>query len=232
MTVGCYVCKKPFKIDCVGVSKSDARRIHTGSGVHWFCNPCEGLGNDLLSLKTEIARLRDEIKDLKDATAASKSPQLSFVDTERIISEISDREGRKCNVLVYSCTESPNLNKNELLTSDMIAVKEMFVGMGVDEAVVGVQRLGRFDAGLPSRCRPLKVQLQSASSVTAVTKNSAKLKSSTKWAGISIGRDRTKMQRDHYNHVRGELRHRVENGEANLRIKYVNNIPTIVSSVN
>lgn len=46
--------------------------------------------------------------------------------------------------------------------------------------------------------------------------------------GIYIYNDQTKMQRNYYLSIKEKLKERTERGETDIRIKYVNNIPTII----
>ena len=97
-----------------------------------------------------------------------------------------------------------------------------------------VSRLGKFDSTPNKRSRPIKVVFSSEANVISTLKKlkKLKLKSIQKFAKISIFRDRTPMQIKIYNDVKTELNNRLQNGESNLKIKFIKGIPNIISSLN
>lgn len=230
-SVKCAVCKKPFKIDCVDISNSEARKINSGSGLSWSCSSCALIGNDLNSLKAVIVSLQDEIKTLKEAiNTPSVAPSLSLLDTEKIIQEVSERERRKTNLMVYGRSESSCKSNADQIALDLSFLKDMFNGVEFKETNFKVQRLGRFDISVPNRCRPIKVQFSEESAVSTLLKVTNRIRSFDKWKNLSFSRDQTPMQRDIYRNARAQLQDRLNGGERNLRIKYKNGIPNIVST--
>ena len=76
------------------------------------------------------------------------------------------------------------------------------------------------------KCRPLLIKLRNSEDVDIVYKNKDKFKN------IDIRKDKTKKQRDAFKNAAHELNERVKNGEKNLVIKLVNNIPAVLENVN
>lgn len=230
--VNCAICKKSYKIECVDISSAEARKIHSNVGLTWSCTSCSQLGNDLNGLKAAIVVLQDEIKTLKTAVAlAPSTTRLPLLETERIIQEIADRDNRKTNVIVYGMSESCK-SSNEQSAADKVALSELFSVIGVTDPPTNPQRLGKFDPTQRDRVRPIKVQLSSASSVLSAIKNSSKIRGVVGWNNVRISRDQTLMQRDLYREIRREMQDRLDRGESNLKIKYKNGVPHIVSSEN
>ena len=133
--------------------------------------------------------------------------------------------------MFYGCLENHSLTKDQLIEKDTVMVKNILAVIDVNCALIKISRIGRFDKtrALP---RPIKVQLPSADEVVKVTKNAKKIQTNDKWKHVSISRDRTKIQIDYYKSIKQELDTRIANGETNLVIKYSNNIPKIVNSLN
>lgn len=232
-TVNCCVCGKVFNISCVDVSAAEARKIHANSGLTWSCEGCSRLGSDLNGLKKAIVSLQEEIKILKNKLdIAPPQSSLSAIDMERVIGEISDRERRKCNVIVFGCKETAAESNREQNQYDQQMVKEILSTLGVRDVEPKSIRLGKYDVTKVDSCRPIKVTLPSELTVFTILRSANALKSSTKFAGLFISRDKTPFQLKMHNDARQELKRRRDNGESNLKIKYSNGIPGIVSSLN
>lgn len=94
-------------------------------------------------------------------------------------------------------------------------------------------RLGKYDVNR-SRPRPIKIHfkdeqqakkiLQTVRTKTAQIQNDRQLKN----VGVSI--DRTPLQLSYLQSVKNDLRQRINNGEDNIRIKFIQGVPQIVKS--
>lgn len=234
--IDCCICKKRYRIDCVKVSPSEARKIHLNTGFSWTCKNCLQFGNDLNSVKSIIVSLQDEIKSLKqsllDFQSTSSNPP-SLLDTEKVIQEIADRDRRKVNLMVYGSKESCESKTNkDQISLDVNLANNICSTLGVNDPTVKVFRLGKFDPTNSNRRRPIKISFASESVVNNILRNVDKLKSNPVFASLSFSRDRTPMQIKIYKDVRTELTNRLNSGESNLRIKYNRGIPSIISSLN
>ncbi|KAJ3661930.1 hypothetical protein Zmor_006303 [Zophobas morio] len=232
--VNCCICSKSYKIDCVDVTNTEARKIHQKSGLSWTCKMCAQLGNDINGLKAAIVALQDEIKILKTQVSTPvQSTTFSLIETEKIVNEVSERERRKNNVIIYGCTEGKCKTNAEQLNVDTVFVKDMLSSLGINDTDnLKISRLGKFDATKDDRRRPIRVTLHSENSVMLVLRASKQLKTSNNWKNIYLSKDRTPMQLEIHRNIRNELHQRLANGESNLRINYKNGIPNIVSSLN
>ena len=87
-------------------------------------------------------------------------------------------------------------------------------------------RLGRHN---PSNSRPIpiKVVLEKERDVINIIRNSGKLKSIEQYQNISVSYDRTPRQLAQYKQVRQELLERIDKGENNIKLRYVNGVPKI-----
>ena len=66
-SVNCSVCDKPFKLECVGISSTEARQIHHKFGLTWTCKQCIQVSSDINSLRRVIIDLQNKIKMLKSS---------------------------------------------------------------------------------------------------------------------------------------------------------------------
>lgn len=232
--VVCKLCKKNFKIGCVDISNAEARKIHSGaSGLSWCCSSCLDVGNDLDSLKAIIIGLQEEIRTLKSSLQRPAiSSSASLIDLESVVQEVAERERRKCNVIVYGFKESTCKSNAEQIDMDSVETEELLLRTGVKDANVQLTRLGKFDPSNTTRCRPLRIGFSSDSHVASFLRMTGALKEMDRWKQFAFSRDRTVMQRKLYNEVRQELTERLSKGDTNLKIKYKNGIPGIVSSKN
>lgn len=228
--IKCCVCGNAYLIDCVSVSSAAARHINSDPSVSWTCPSCKNIGSDMNGLKSVILQLQQEISDLKKSIKASAAPMLTLMDTEKIVQEVANRERRKCNIILYRVPEMRNVDKKQQTDHDGNLAKAVSSFLGVSETgEFHTSRLGRYDPSRQNPARPIKVRLSSESAVIAVLRNCHRLKES-EWSHISVSRDQTPMQSELYKQIRVELRRRIEDGETNLRIKYKNGIPAIISS--
>ncbi|KAK9694507.1 hypothetical protein QE152_g33492 [Popillia japonica] len=171
----------------------------TASGFSWTCATCLQVGNDINGLKSIIVVLQENIKSLEQKILALPQPTASSMDIECIIQEISEREKRN----ICSTLELDNIDFK-------------------------TTRLGKYDSTRTDRHRPIRVVFSTETSAHTIIRNISKLRSTSKFAKLSIYSDRTPMQLKTYKDVKSELSMRVKNGE-NLRLKYIKGIPTIVS---
>lgn len=228
--VGCCVCGKRFSIDCIDVSAAEARKINAKSGLFWSCKNCAVMAGELNSLRSIVLRLEAEISALKSSQAVAIHPGQSLLDSEAIVQEVSERERRKCNLMVYGYDEGDVSSKVERVEVDTLMVSDLFRDLGVEQYVPSVEpiRIGRYDPTRAKRSRPIKLCLPSESAVVSVLRKSPKLRTVERWSGVFVSRDRTPMQNRLYKTVKSDLNDRLAAGEVNLRIQYKGGIPTIV----
>lgn len=232
--VTCNICKKDYKIDCVDISNAEARKIHAKtSGLSWSCSSCAQLGDDLNALKSAIVALQEEVKTLKCSYQAATSNTFSPIEFERVVQEVTEREHRKPNVIIYGCVESDCNSNREQIDLDKALVNDVLSHVGLVDEKYTLTRLGKFNPNSAEpRRRPLRVTLSSAASASVVLKRSKELRGLPGWSALAFSRDRTQLERDVYRGVRKELDERSAGGETGLTIAYRNGIPTIINSVN
>ncbi|KAJ3646392.1 hypothetical protein Zmor_023982 [Zophobas morio] len=235
--VNCSICNKTYKIECVNISSAEARKIHQRAGLSWSCKNCMDIGNDLNSLKKSIVALQEQIKVLKETISATKTTIIPTANTnalleiEQSIQEISERDKRKCNIIIYGLKEANNMSKQQQIAADANIVQKLTTDLQISESSSPV-RLGKYDPSKDSQMRPIQITLNSAEAAFTAIGNFIKLRSSNKWTNVSISRDRTPMQIKLFKAVKEDLKRRTDNGENGLKIIHRNGIPTIVSTEN
>ena len=227
--IACCVCERKYNIECVDVSAAEARKINSKSGLFWSCTGCSSVVTELNSLRSIVLRLEKEIVSLKSSVLAPVQSVPSLIDTEKIVQEVSERERRKCNIVMFGCVEDVVPSKSARSEADSELVSSILGDLSIEHRpVCEPVRLGRFDATRTDRPRPIKLQFSSERAVGDIVRKSAKLRSIERWSSIFMSRDRTPMQNELYKSAKTQLTERVRAGETNLRIRFKGGIPTVV----
>lgn len=217
---------------CVGLSSTDLRTIISKSttGMSWVCNACRNSSMDPFSeLKATIADLVNEIADLKKQIASSTHTHPNTFNFEEVIQEVEERQVRKRNIIVLGVAECTASTKKERDEYERVSSGGIinYLCPDIPSTSITASRLGKYD---PHRSKPrlLKVKLSDEDSVHRIIRKARDLRDSISYKSIRIFYDKTPKQIEYFNTVRMELKKRIDDGENDLRIKYVRGIPTIV----
>lgn len=217
----CLVTMHPTE-DCTGLGSSEIRAaVVQRRTLFYFCTDCRlafksapVLIRKLESLAAEVETLKIEVQKLKD----EKSPEPFNI--EDVIGELSERQKRANNLLVFNLpTPGPNSNDTESIN----ALMQEVLGNGSD---VNIAKVFRFGKQNKNGNRPVKVVLGDAHEVFTIIKNKHRISRDRE---IFIHLDQTPKQRKTLDSLRSELSRRQANGEQDLTIKYLNNVPKIVA---
>lgn len=228
--IQCTFCSHFFHIKCVNISKNQLDVLSTVNGCLWKCTGCSNTAiqnNDKLfkvieTLQVTVNQLQEEIKNMKRASD-------NICNSEIIISEITERQKREKNIIIYNLNEALNGTVAEKKAADVSNVKDLLNKITPESNFdsIKVFRVGKSHNNKPA---PVKVILASRNDVLNILKNKKILKETNDKRTIST--DQTKMQQEYLKKVKTELNNRKQNGEENIYIKYVNGIPTIAQSKN
>ena len=157
------------------------------------CKYCIELGSDLNALKSAIVLLQDEINVLKTTISTTQNKASrddnSLLEIEKVIQEISEREKRKSNIMIYGCKEDTvNSNKDQHIL-DADKVSQILSTLDIAETEYSLFRLGKFDSTNVNRCRPLKICFSGLTTVNKALRSASKLKSTPDLNGIFISCD-------------------------------------------
>ena len=176
-----------------------------------FKNNYENLLKIVMDLKSENACL----PTLKNDVQYVKSDLFS----EKLIAESVLRMKKAKNIIIYEVPENM-----ENFGSDVDYVKNALADVPISLEGIKCYRREVSKAGSP---KPLVVTFNDTDSVSAVFQNKNKLKEN-----IVIKKDRTKQEGKLLRKAINEINDRNARGERNLRIKYINNIPTVTQDMN
>ncbi|KAK9728004.1 hypothetical protein QE152_g18891 [Popillia japonica] len=124
--VNCCICTKSYNSNCVNATSAEARKIHSTSGFSWTCATCLQAGNAINGLKSIIVVLQENIKSLEQKILALPQPTASSMDIECIIQEISEREKRKSNIIIFGSNELSSPTKADQTSADTDLVRDIF----------------------------------------------------------------------------------------------------------
>ena len=180
----------------------------------------ESLSDKYSSLKQSVNELSSKIDNLLNRnsnlqmeinsvsapsatnTQASVSSSASISPTLTILDELADRQRRSKNLIFYNFSEA----------SDQLKVQELFLTIFSLEEVqlTRTALLGRRNG---PKVRPLLVCFDDALIRGTILSQSSRLRKHEQFKNIYISPDRTKLEREKYQKLVTELKHRSSNGE-------------------
>lgn len=183
--------------------------------------------NDLLQMYNNQLKinqkLRDDIDLLKQKIdeLSNTVPYPSENNQLDAIREISERETKKNNLMIFGCEEN---NSDE---TDMNNVKNVIKSVcpEINTDDLKVKRIGKKN---DEKIRPLKVTLRSHIEVRNLFFKAKELVKVPKYKHLALGFDKTARQIAEYKSLKNEMQERIKNGENNLRIKYFHDVPKII----
>lgn len=187
------------------------------------------LGSDLDDCRKKVDNLEErvialETRNTADTTAEPKNMSL------QIINEVIDIQKRSVNIIIHGLEESPSMDINECINFDTLAINKLFSLCSVcPDNIVNVSRLGRLTA---NKTRPIKLSLRNQCDVNNFISSFLKTKrmSPSSVNNISAVKDRSQMERRHIKDVYTDFHKRVNSGEQNIKVLYVNGLPKIVTT--
>lgn len=228
--ISCSICNDTYFHTCVDLNVSDIRSIKNKKNITWTCQKCSALGNSIQELKKLIVSMQREIENLKTI----RSVPNSSIEFEEVVKEVSERQHRRNNIILYGIAENSSTERNIRILHDQqqtSKVLQYLLPESEFEAPIKPLRLGKYDNSRTTP-RPLKIVLPSESLVHHAIRKAYTLKNLRDPGNVKISSDKTPKQQEYYRQLKDELARRTANGEDNLRIKYIRGYPQIVSSTN
>ncbi|CAG9812846.1 unnamed protein product [Phaedon cochleariae] len=164
--------------------------------------------SDIEGLRKDSQELQDKISTLE---AKVSVPNFSAED---MYMEIAERSKREANVIICGLNES----RTDQVEAQAIIDK---IAPGNNITISSILRLGKPRSDQKSR--PLRVTLSSPANALLILKNKSKLPS-TPPNNVYIKADNTPMQSKYFKEVKAELDRRIQAGENDITIKYMNKI--------
>lgn len=210
----CGGCDRQICVKCSGLCATELRVVVLQSPtLKYLCPDCKLGIRQLPALRKLVAQLKDEID-------AMKKSQSQGPNVESVICEINERDKRQKNVIMFGVPELCNgTDGDSYRRHDLEKVNVALTNILHSEPPLAAIRLGK-----PSQSpRPMKLIFARRSSAITVLKNAKNLP-----VGIKVKNDLTPYQREYLKGLREDLENRIQNGESDLTIKYVNNAPKII----
>lgn len=176
-----------------------------------------------LASKLDLRSLEDTMKKTQELTP--NTPHA--ITLEPTLTEMQERQQRANNVLLFGVPEISGSEKEVRVKEELTKITEV-LGYCSEGSLEKIKfyRLGKY---LESKVRPIKVTFPTREEAIHVIKNKRKIPEETK---IYIKSDQTVLQREYLKKVVEQLESRRVNGETNIKIKYINHIPKIISFKN
>lgn len=181
---------------------------------------------DVMSeLMNENKKLRKEIEELKaEKMEENKIIKSGMLNRDEIyINEAVDRIKRSNNVIIRGIRESTGGTEQQNKSNDNEVINKMLTSIipeNLNYRIVSIGRLGKFDT---AKTRPVKVTFDSAHAAQYA------LRHKPKNSNIFINEDLTRMQQNIAYATRKEYRKRIADGENDIRLKYFDGVPKIIS---
>lgn len=222
-TIKCDGCNKDVHVSCARLDADDAQRItrQRARGVRYFCGRC--------SSTDRLAEIRAMLGDISNRLAAlekrAPSPATDFFET--VAAEVSDRMRRERNIMIFGMPERQSATDKNQVEEVLNMIKSPG---NVVVAAEDIRRVGKRTAAdvAANKHRPIKVTLRSRSDVISILRNKAKLRGVARFNSVSLKGDETPRQRDLLKRCRDQLKERMDRGEVDLTIKYVNGSPAVI----
>ena len=179
-------------------------------------NSVSKLGTQIEALSKANTALEKRFSDLLNTQSVNqktlKSSEVSTAATaSSIADELSERERKKNNIIVYNLPEAPEKSSEEQSFADLC--KHI---VEVDLNIQKIFRIGRKDS---NRIRPLLVCFTSEETKLSVLSSAPRLRFHDDYKKVYIAPDMTKFERVKHKKLVEELKQRRQQGETNLIIK-------------
>lgn len=223
--VVCDGCSLNIHCRCLKISENEIAFISQSRSpnIKLFCNRC----NVTITAISEIKKLVNDIKSSFDERLSKLESLIinnntsQAINREEIIAESVDRSARACNVIMYNV--KPVANKQDVdVVNDVLEVID-------PSLVIGPENVFRVGKTVGDKPRLLKLQFKTQQMARLCLKKKSSLLQHPQFAHITISDDKTPGQLKHLNNLRDELKRRLDVGEKDLTIKYVNHVPKIIS---
>uniref|UniRef100_V5GH13 Uncharacterized protein n=1 Tax=Anoplophora glabripennis TaxID=217634 RepID=V5GH13_ANOGL len=140
---------------------------------------------------------------------------------EEIIQEISERQKRKSNVVVYGIVEQGTATA-ELQTRAAQDKEQVLILRAVsapEDRNLKATRIGRYNSAIGS-LRPIKISLRDECLVHEIIRKARNLRNMPEFRDVRICFDQIPRHIAYYRLVKQKLDEHLTSGETNLRIKY------------
>ncbi|KAF0753742.1 Uncharacterized protein FWK35_00013596 [Aphis craccivora] len=192
-------------------------------------NSIKSLTSDIIALKSENSVLRSELVSLK-AKVGDLESNTTKHRYENTVVQMKSNERSRCNhnILVFGITESTVDNGVQRALDDKVNLTNLLSNLSLQlSSNVKLIRLGSNSAKKP---RPLKVCFHSKKEVDDLLSSYVNALHNGFQIPINfrLSKDRTSLECDILRAAYTELNQRREAGELNIKVSFINGVPSVV----
>ncbi|KAJ3646692.1 hypothetical protein Zmor_024268 [Zophobas morio] len=224
--VTCDLCRGAVHTECADLSRAEIECIRSKSRkIHFYCANCDIVAT-INNLKEELAGVKSELNELKNSQGkVIHQDSVKKLSDDDILMEIEDRNHRAANLVLFNLPESSEMNSSERKNDDMFRCRKIVIPENKNNVVNSQNciRLGKFDN---DKVRPVKIIFENPHQAIDA------LRTYKRSDNLYLNRDLTPRQQNYNFVIRTEFKNRLEKGEDNIFLKYVNGIPKIVPKKN
>ena len=174
---------------------------------------------DLKNIKDEQTNILSKLPVIEDRLSVLENKQSSSsTNVQDVIAEINLQKIKEKNVMIF------NLHDHKDTQKDLDYIKKFLSNNNVNTNNISMKRIGIFNK---DKKRPIKLFFKTRYEAFNLLKKSKIIASKSKHK-IFITNDKTIAQQQYEKEIRSQLKTRIDNGENNLKIKYINSIPKII----
>nr|CAH7725019.1 unnamed protein product [Callosobruchus chinensis] len=163
--------EKLFKNSCVDISSAEARLLNSNKACDGSCKVCRSFGNDIKDL---ILKLQNDIQAFK--TTRSDEATLNRNEfLEEVISELSERNKRRKNVIIFGVPEQDANDDGDTADKDKVTDILHTIDRNFSLQDVKIVRLGKQTDG---KIRLIRVTCNIEQQVSDIVRIAGKLKNS------------------------------------------------------
>lgn len=236
------------RVDCVRSSQHPSNLLFNRfDDISDKINKTLAMMNDLSEVPSDISVIKNQLATVND-TLSALEPRIAVAekkiealeknlsgqtfDLDMVFEEMSDRDKRSHNVIVYGVDENTSKVTNVRIKFDNDLIATIVNALFPEDVSCKFKssRIGKVSNKGP---RPLKIFFQDrndAFGFFAKFDKSLVKELSPALANVSVSRDRTPHERKLLENLRSQLKSRLDSGETGLTIKYINNVPKIVTN--
>lgn len=218
-----------FNKICEDIASIKEQVNNIKSTIHHITEEQVKLKSDISSIKLSNSTTEKKIEFLEPSLQQINCTNLAVTSTtkshEEVIIELNERNERSKNILISGIPELISTDPKERLEYDKSTVRNTLQTIYTDcPEPEKIFRIGKY---YPDKKRIIKVCFESKNTAKQILRNKSNLKNNE----IKIFSDQTPQQQAYFKVLKSELESRLKNGEKNLSIKYVKDIPRIISTI-
>uniref|UniRef100_A0A1B6KAJ5 PHD-type domain-containing protein n=1 Tax=Graphocephala atropunctata TaxID=36148 RepID=A0A1B6KAJ5_9HEMI len=198
------------------------------------------VSNEISALRTDVSALTKSITEIEPRLLSVEKEVKAIQEIilnwgnqpdlymDQIYFEVMDRTDRSQNVLLFKVPESKSFDAKKKRSHDVRMLFKLFSLTPIEYQTFSFHRLGKPHSSNP---RPIKVAFHDSKTARAFIRHFSQdivANADKSLAEVTVSHDRTPQERDNLNQLRKTLEDRIKNGERDLTIKFINNVPQIV----